>query len=427
MDDSLASEQTRTEIRRAPPPRRPSRTFQALAYPDYRLLWLGQVGSSASQWMDQVVRPILVLELTGSAVQLGLVSALRMAPMLAVGLVAGAVADRFDRRRILVLAQATTMAVFFIIAFLVLSDGIAMWQVYITTLAMGTANAFNQPARQALIPSIVPREHLANAVALNSVAFNITRVVGASLAGILILPLGIGGVYFLSGVLMLVVTMLTSLISVRWQVGPAALPPFWRSLGEGLAYAGRERAVLAIVVLTLVIFVFSMPFQSVFIPLLARDELGIGDSGVGFLIAVTGAGALLGALVLASLGRLHRRGILMVAGSGALGLALAGFAISSWLPWLVLPFLLVALVGALQMALMPISNSFLLETTPPALHGRVMSLLSLDRGFITLGAVIAGFLAAAAGPQWGLIIMGALGAGSAALVAVLFPLMRRVD
>lgn len=433
MDDTIAPEQARAEARPTPPSAaagrapRLSTTFQALAYRDYRLLWLGQVGSSASMWMEQVVRPILVLELTGSAVQLGLVSALRMVPMLAVGVLAGAVADRFDRRRILLLAQVATVVVHFLTAFLILSDRITMWQVYLTTLAIGASMAFNQPARQALISSLVPREHLTNAVALNSVAMNITRVGGASLAGVLILPLGLGGVYLLNGVLALAAAAFTAMIAVRWLEGQAGRPSLWRSMGEGFAYAWRERAVLAVLVLSLAVFTFGMPYQAVFLPLLANEALGIGGSGVGFLLSVMGAGALLGALAVASASRLRQRGRLLLVGAGGFGLSLVGFSLSSWLPVLALPFLLVALSGGLQMVFFSVSNSFLLETAPPALHGRVMSLLSLDRGLITLGSVMAGFLAAVAGAQWGLVIMGALCAGAAALVALLFPLVRRVD
>lgn len=426
MHEPLASDQTVSPVREITAPIRRPQTFQALAYRDYRLIWLGQMASHGSTWMEQVVRPLLVLDLTGSAVQLGIVSFLRLIPMVAVGVLAGAVADRFDRRRVLMVSQAATIAIHFTMAFLILSDRITLWQIYLTTLAAGVSMAFDSPARQSLIPMIVSREHMANAIALNSVATNITRIGAPSLAGLLIVPLGIGRIYLLNGALMVIAITLTAMISVRSGIGSEARLTLWRSLGEGFAYATRNRAVLAVLSLALAIYMFGMPYNQVFMPLIAKNVLEIGNSGLGFLFSAAGFGGLMGALAVASLNRFRLRGGLQLAGASLFGLSLVGFAFSSWLPWLAAPFLVVGMSGALQMIFLSSNNIFLLETAPPALHGRMMSLLSLDRGLISLGAVMAGFLAAAAGPQWGQVIMGSLCIGAAALVALVFPQMRRV-
>lgn len=427
-DESLVEEKVQIATQRGPFSLRLPATFRALAYRDYRLLWFGQLFSSLSEWMEQVLRPILILEMTGSAVHLGLISAVRLVPQLGVGLLAGAVADRFDRRRILLLAQSSTTAIAFITAALVISGQITVWQLYATTIAAGITMAFNQPARQSFIPNLVPREMLANAVALNSVAFNMTRILGPSAAGLLIVPFGIGGVFLLKGFLMFAVVALTAMIATRFDQNTSHHETsLLGSLGEGVSYAIKDRFIFAMVALTMGLFVFGMPYQQVFVPLIAEDVLDIGPAGLGLMLAAMGAGALVGALAIATVGSFHQRGLFLIGGASIFGLSLVAFAVSAWIPLLVVPFLAVALSGMLRMTYMSTSNAFLLEMSPPNMHGRVMSFLSLDRGLVSLGAILAGVLAAVAGPQWGLIIMGTLCIVMPLLVAVVFPQLRRVD
>lgn len=415
----------------AAPKREPiwkARTFQALNYPSYRYLWLGQLGASASMWMEQVARPWLMLELTGSAVALGLVMAVRMVPLFLFGLLAGVWADRFDRRRILLGYQIVAMTVHFITAFLVFTDTIQAWHVYVLAFVTGSAMAFNNPARQALIPSLVDREHLTNAVALNTVAMNVMRVAGTALGGILIAVLGLGGIYLLNGLLFIWVQYTTLRIQVPSKGQPVKTQqPMLSSLAEGLHYSWQNRIALGCISLAVALFLFGMPYSSVFIPLFARDVLETGSSGMGFLMAATGTGALLGALTVATVGRFRQRGRILIAGVILFGGGLIAFSTVSWLHVLPLSFLLIAVVGLMQTSYMSINNTVLLEAAPPEMHGRVMSLMSLDRGLIPLGAMIAGFLAASAGPQMGLIIFGSLCIFTATAIAILIPTVRRID
>jgi predicted MFS family arabinose efflux permease len=288
--------------------------------------------------------------------------------------------------------------------------------------------AFNQPARQSFIPNLVPREILANAVALNSVAFNMTRILGPSVAGLLIVPLGIGGVFMLKGFLMFAVVAFTMMIATRFEHDTSHQETsLLGSLGEGVKYAIKDRFILAIVALTMGLFVFGMPYQQVFVPLIAKDVLDIGPAGLGLMLAIMGAGALVGALAIATVGSFRQRGLFLIGGASAFGLSLVAFAVSASIPFLIVPFLAVAVSGMLRMTYMSTSNAFLLEMSPPHMHGRVMSFLSLDRGLVSLGAILAGVLAAVAGPQWGLIIMGTLCMVMPLLVAAVFPQLRRVD
>lgn len=398
-------------------------TFASLRYRDYRFLWLGQLGHSASLWMEQIVRPVLILQLTDSALMVGLVVAARMTPMLLFGLLAGVAADRFDRKRILLTTQFVTMSVHFLMAFLVLTDLIAPWHVFVTTFVSGTSMAFNQPARQSLIPKLVPKEALLNAVALNTTGLNTMRVLGPSVAGVLLLS-GIGPVYLLNGALVAGVMATTLAMRVPYERrAPGAETSWLADLRESFAFVGRHPAVLSVVGPALILFVFGFPYQSVFVPLFAKKVLDLGDSGVGALVACTGAGAVIGSLVMASQHDLRRRGVLLLAFLALFSGGLLVFSRSSALAVSVLSLMAAASMSTSYMAL---TNSLLLELSPPELHGRVMSLMSLDRGLVPLGATIAGALASTLGPQDGLMVMALVCLGLTALTAAGAPALRRL-
>lgn len=405
------------------PPRGRFATFSSLRYRDYRYLWLGQVGHSASLWMEQLVRPLLMLDLTDSPLLVGLVVAARMTPMLLFGLLAGVAADRFDRKRILLTTQTVTMSVHFVTAALILTDVIEPWHVFVTTFVSGTSMAFNQPARQSLIPQMVPREALLNAVALNTTAINIMRIVGPSVAGVLLLA-GFGPVYLLNGALIAGVMGATSLMTVRHEPRPAEGGASWLDdLRGSLSFAVQNRAVLYLLGPALLFFVFGFPYQSVFIPLIGKRVLELGDSGVGALVSVTGVGALVGSLVLASQTQMRHRGLLLLALLALFSGGLIAFSRTTLLPVAVVALMATASMSASYMSL---NNSLLLELSPPEMHGRVMSLMSLDRGLIPLGATVAGALADALGPQDALLVMASVCLGLTALTALGAGTLRRL-
>ncbi|HXF52153.1 MAG TPA: MFS transporter [Dehalococcoidia bacterium] len=398
-------------------------TFSSLRYRDYRFLWLGQLGHSASLWMEQIVRPVLILQLTDSALMVGLVVAARMTPMLLFGLLAGVAADRFDRKRILLTTQSVTMSIHFLMAFLVLSDAIQPWHVFVTTFVSGTSMAFNQPARQSLIPKLVPKEALLNAVALNTAGLNTMRVLGPSVAGVLLLS-GVGPVYLLNGALIGAVMAVTVAMRVPFEPRAPETQASWLGdLKESFAFLGKNSAVLSVVGPALILFVFGFPYQSVFVPLFAKKVLDLGDSGVGALVACTGAGAIIGSLVMASQTELRRRGMLLLAFLALFSAGLLVFSRSSILALSVVALMATASMSTSYMAL---TNSLLLELSPPELHGRVMSLMSLDRGLVPLGATIAGALASTLGPQDGLMVMALVCLGLTALTAMSAPAIRRL-
>ncbi|MEX1254188.1 MAG: MFS transporter [Dehalococcoidia bacterium] len=410
-----------TDVPVEPPPRRG--TFSSLRYRDYRFLWLGQVGHAASLWMEQIVRPVLILQLTDSALMVGLVVATRMTPMLLFGLIAGVAADRFDRKRILLATQWVTMSIHFLMAGLVLSGVIEPWHVFVTTFVSGTSMAFNQPARQSLIPQMVPREELLNAVALNTSAINVMRIAGPALAGVLLFS-GIGPIYLLNGAIIAGVMVCTYLMHIRYQARPAEGAPSWLDdLRESFAFVGQNRSVLFLLGPALILFVFGFPYQSVFVPLFAKKVLDLGDSGVGALVAVTGIGALVGSLILASQASLKRRGLLLLTFLALFSCGLLVFSRSNALPLSILALMATASMSASYMSL---NNSLLLELSPPEMHGRIMSLMSLDRGLIPLGATIAGVLATWLGPQDALLVMASVCLALTLITAVAAPGLRRL-
>ncbi|MBE7519096.1 MAG: MFS transporter [Thermoflexaceae bacterium] len=381
-------------------------TFRALRHRNYRLLWLGQTGHSASLWMDQVARAVLILELTGSALMLSLVIAARLVPILLFGLIAGAVADRSDRKRVLFTTQMVTFATHLFLGVMVTAGLIEAWHVFVTALVAGTAMAFNQPVRQSLIPMTVPREDLANAVALNSLALSVMRVGGGSLAGALLIFLSTGGVYLVNACIYALVILSTSAIRLPPREAPSGeRPGLFADLGEGFAYVARNPNLGVIAGLSLVLFVFGFPYQQVFVPLLATGVLEMGNSGVGFLAGATGVGAVAGTLFIASRPHIARPGLQLFINLFVFGAALAAISLQATVLGTAL---LLAVAGSMTVTYMALTNTILLENSSPEMHGRVMSLLSLDRGLIPLGAILAGVLASSLGTRRAIFTMGAL-------------------
>ena len=407
-----------------PPPRRRS-TFSSLKYRDYRYLWFAQVGRAAAMWMEQIARPVLILQLTDSALQVGLVVAVRMAPQLIFGLISGVVADRFDRKRILLAAQWVTMSGHFLLAGLVLAGIVEVWHVFALAFITGTSMVFNQTSRQSLIPQIVPKEDLLNAVALNTVALNIMRIAGPALAGVILLTgSNVGPVYLVSG--FLGASVIVSIAQVRIQRAPKAgdeRSSWIGDLKDGLRFAVKNPAVLAVLGPPLIMFVFGMPYLSVFVPLFAKRVLDLGDAGVGVLMASAGFGAVLGSLFMASQAQLHQRGRLLLLFMALFSSALILFSRATFLP---LSIVLLMVTASMSTSYMALTNSLLLEMSPPDMHGRVMSLMSLDRGLVPVGATIAGALAASMGPQDGLLVMASICLGLTVLAAVFAPALRRI-
>ena len=415
---------TSTPPASGPPVQRSFSTFSSLQYRDYRFLWFGQIGRSAAMWMEQIARPVLILQLTDSELMLGLVVAARMTPQLLFGLLAGVAADRFDRKRIIVLAQIATMTFHFITAALVLTDVVQTWHVFALAFATGTSMVFNQTARQSLIPQLVPKDQVLNAISLNMAALNIMRIAGPGLAAFILLGGDVGPVYLTSGILGAGVLLCLSMVRIKHEPRQAEEESSWfDDLRAGLDFVRRRPEVLAVLGPPMIMFIFGMPYITVFLPLFAKDVLDLGNAGVGALMAVTGAGAIVGSLVLASQSNLRHRGLLLMAFMATFSALMIVFSQTTYLP---LSILLLMAAASMSTSFMALTNSLLLQLSPSDMHGRVVSLMSIDLGLVPIGAIAAGALAASMGAQDALLILAAVCLGLTIVATIAIPPLRRI-
>jgi predicted MFS family arabinose efflux permease len=297
--------------------------------------------------------------------------------------------------------------------------------VFVGTLTGGASQAFNQPARVSLIPRMVPRENVANAIPLTSAAFNTMRTIGPAIAALVLAFLTFGDLYVLQALMLLWVLWSTSKITVSTRESRARSTSMRAELVEGFKAVRQDKPVLYILALSLVIFIWGMPFQGVFIPLIGKKELGLSTSEASLLISVVGLGALGGSLIIATVGdQMPRRGLVMLGIIGVFSVSLIVFANVHSL-FLIIPAL--AMTGAMQVAFMSLNNAFVLGRTPQELHGRVLSLFHLDRGLVPAGAAMGGFLAATLDPATAQTIMALVCLGSAGLMALAFPALRNIS
>jgi len=382
----------------------------AFQHRDFRLFWSGQLVSLIGTWMQSVGQAWLVLELTGSAFQLGLVTALQFAPVLVLSPVGGAMSDRFPKRRIILLTQATMMAQAFALALLVWSGRVRYWHVAALAAIYGLGRAVDIPARQAYITDLVGKPDLANAVALNSLVFNGARIVGPAVAGLLIARFGVAAAFFLNGLSF--VAVLAALLATRTpgNPDPAGRLGLREGLWGALAYAARTPPAAFTLALLVVVSLLVINFNVV-VPLIARDVLNEGAHGFGLLMSSLGAGAVMAGIGLTLLRR-GRPPLWSLAASAAV--LSAGTAALALVGHFGATAVLLVVLGCCQILFSTGCNTTLQLDTPDALRGRVMGLYALAfAGMTPFGSLLVGVIA----EHLGVRAACALGGGSG-LVAV---------
>ena len=397
------------------PPGRVPRGLPALRHRNFRYYWFGQIVSLVGTWMQQVSQPWLVLLLGGSAIQLGIVLALQYLPALFFAPLGGVLADRFDKRRVLMATQSVALLQAVTLTVLAATGLVQIWHLMLLSLTLGIVNAADMPVRQSFAAELVPRPDLMNAIALNSTSFNGARVLGPAVAGITLAIYGPAVNFGINAVSYLAVLL------ALWRMDPAAItrpprPEHWASvrssLAEGIRYALHTPTVLWPLVLLGGMSVFAMNFQTL-LPLFARYTLRLNADGYGLLFAAMGAGSLIGSLFLAFSAR--RRLLLRLILGGAAGFV--AFEVALGLSRT--PLAVYAIIGALGLVSMLMVNSInvmVQNNVPDALRGRVMSL------YVTVfagSAPIGGFLAATVAQLWGAPAGFLLGAAVASLVVIL--------
>jgi MFS family permease len=360
--------------------------LESLRHRNYRLLWMGNLISQTGDWMDQVALNWLVYDLTGSAFYLGILNLCRLAPILVFTLVGGVIADRVERRWLLFSTQVVAMVLAFVLAALVSTGRVEFWMVVLIGVSRGIALAFNFPARQSLISDLVPRELLSNAIALNQATMNLTRIIGPTIGGILIVTVGVAGAFYLNGLSF--VAVLGGLALMRFPPRQArAKKGMLADLMGGLRYIQGQPDLRMLVMLALVPMILGMPYMTM-LTVFASDVLKVDAGGLGLLVACSGGGAVCGALFIASRSSRTGRRKIMFVGLIGFGVALLVFALSPWF-WLSAGSLVA--VGFSQQVYNAQNNAMIQEDVDPEYRGRVLSTLFLNRGLIPLGTVFAGF------------------------------------
>jgi MFS family permease len=372
------------------------KTFPSLQERDFRFLWTGMLPGTLAMQMNFFANGYLAFEITGTAAAIGFISLGFGIPMLFFSLPAGVVADRYSKRMILLASQGITVASSLLMAILVISGAIHIWQMAVISFFQGTAFAFQVPARQSFITELVSTDHLLNAIALNSAGFNVCRVVGPPLAGWLIgFPwINVGGVYILMMVLYaLVIPGLRKIPDRRHTVERTAKG--WESLVQGISYIWGSPVLLALLVLSVAPIILGMPFQAM-MPVFAKRIFSVGPAGLGMLMMANGVGAIIGSIAIASMSSPKRPGIVQLVLGALFGLTLAIFAFSNSF-YLALAMLLV--VGIASSSYLALNSTLLMGRSDQRYHGRVMSVYMLAFSTLPLGNMAMGLFADAFGVQ----------------------------
>jgi MFS family permease len=388
-------------------------TFASLENPNYRRYFFGQALSLVGTWMQMVAQSWLVLTMTGSSIAVGVVVALQTAPVLLLAPYGGVVADRADKRKLLMGLQASMALQALVLGLLTIFGAVRFWEICALALLLGLNSSFEVPTRQSFILEMVGRDSVRNAVSLNSVIVNAARAIGPAIAGVLIAVVGEGVCFLINfgsfvAVIFSLASMDTSLLL------PSA--PALRARGQlrqGLAYVRRTPDLALPLLMMAMIGTLTYEFP-VSLPVLAKRTFGLGSAGYGFMTAAMGLGAAMGGLVTAARGRTGLRAAVLAA--GAFGICVTAAAVA---PSVALELLALVLVGAGSVSFVSVGNSTLQLGADPSMRGRVMSLWSVAfQGSTAVGGPIVGGVIAVAGARAGLLVGGVTCFAAAAVGAL---------
>jgi MFS family permease len=415
LDEATAVEPGRTSM------------LAALEYRDFRMFWFGLALSNIGSWMQIYGLGWLVVQLAirdGAAnlapFYLGLVGLARAVPGLTFGLFGGAVADRADRRRLLMVTQSSAAIVALILAALTISERINIVEVILLSALTSLIFSFDAPTRQAMVPRLVPERQLMSAIGLNSAAFNGATLVGPLIGGVLIVPFGIGGLMLVNAISYLAVIAALTVISPQRVNAPARNRSMLESIREGVGYIRREPVLRWVVVLMIATALFTRPY----IQLMPAEAqfLGVGAVELSFLLAASGSGALLGALVTAALGGWERRGALLIGAALGHGALISVFGTQRSLLG---AMLFIGLTSFAVMVFLGMANTLMQTRTPDHLRGRAMSVHTMVFiGFMPLGQMLLGGLGSAIGINNAFLAGGLLVVSIALYAALRVPALR---
>lgn len=397
-------------------------SFSSLTNRNFRYLWFGQVGAATAMHADLVARSWLVFELTGSSLAVAGVNVARAVPMLLIGLFGGVAADRWDRKKLLIIIQIWSLLLNAAMAIIVIGGWVEMWHIYVLAFLLGSGMAMNQPVRTSIIPQLIPKEQLLNAVALNSIAINATRLIGPAIIGIVIAAWGVGPAYAWSTFAYAVVIWTTTRVAMPPVSSLAKRGSMVGQMIEGFKYIATNRLVLALVLLGLGPLAFGFSHQTL-LPALVVDELGRDAAIMGFIMAVGGIGGISGGFYMASRRDLKSKGPIMLGSATVYGIALLLFA---GVTMVVMVFPLIIAIGISQTVFRSANTTTLLENTPDHLRGRIVSATLLDTALAPVAGIIAGAAADSAGVPAGYLTLGGMCLGIVVLALIAYPRIRKI-
>ena len=364
------------------------RVFKAFRYRDFRLMWIGACTSSIGTWMQIVAQGWLIYRLSHSAFLLALDQFLGGIPIFLFSLIGGVVADRVERRRILLASQYLQMATALTLTILVATDMVHVWHILCLSFISGFAQAFGGPAYQALIPTLVEKEDMPNAIALNSIQFNVAVMIGPALAGQTLAKLGEKWCFGLNAVSFLAPILSLTIITARF-LPQKTTDSVLTSLKEGIKFVRKQHAMEALIVLAFCMTALGMPMRT-YLPVFVKDIFHRGPETYGNMLALMGFGSICGSLLVAYLGNINHKGRVALGSLICLGAGISGFALSKSLP---VSGALLVLVGASMMAVFATVNSLVQLITTNEMRGRVMSVYNFAfRGGMPMGNLLSGWL-----------------------------------
>jgi predicted MFS family arabinose efflux permease len=394
-----------------------ARVFKAFQYRDFRLMWIGACTSSIGTWMQIVAQGWLIYRLSHSAFLLALDQFLGGIPIFLFSLIGGVVADRVERRRILLGSQYVQMATAGLLTILVATGLVHVWHILCLSFLSGLAQSFGGPAYQALIPTLVEKDDMPNAIALNSIQFNVAVMVGPALAGQALARLGEKWCFGLNALSFLAPIVSLSIISARFLPAKTTASMF-ASLKQGIQFARRQNSMEALILLAFCMTALGMPMRT-YIPVFVKDIFHRGPETYGNLLALMGLGSIFGSLAIASAGNFKRKGLVALGALILLGASISAFALSKSVP---LSGIILVLAGASMMAVFATVNSLVQLITTNEMRGRVMSVYNVAfRGGMPMGNLLSGWLV----PVFTAPVVLAVNGFVLILVALYFLLLQR--
>jgi MFS family permease len=359
--------------------------FRSLRHRNYRLLWVNHLFVLAGYWILLMAQGWLVLQLTDSAFWVGLIAFIVGIPPLFLAPFGGLYADRFDRRKLMLFGHGISVLLIFLLATLTSTGVIAIWHIAAISVLLGIVWALTDPASMAIIPSLVTPDDLLNATAMNTFAWQIGRLIGSAIAGVLMGLVALGGTFYGSGIAFAVTFILvfqirapTTITGKRTSIG--------KDIKEGLSYIRSNKVVLMLMLMMAVVALFAFPYIWL-MPVFARDVLGIGEAGYSQLMMAVGAGGLVGGITAAKLGDFKRKGWLLIGSALTFTVTLILFAISRFLP---LSLVLAVIVGGASGIFGAVTAALLLSIIPDQFRGRIMGLYIISWYLPSIGSLMLG-------------------------------------